>query len=234
MKTPIEASYETKPPVLPEPVQEHCLETSEDLPTEDLPTEDLKAWFKIQGILLMYVGNLEGYQGIDLLIESFTQVLQTAPTAHLVAIGGSDSDIQKYGAQVRHHQASSNIHFIGPRPVANLKQYLDQADIVVSPRIQGNNTPMKLYSYLDSGKALLATNLTTHTQVLNSQIAQLADPDVAAFAEGILHLIHQPELRDSLGKAAQDYISRAHTYEAFSAKLNALYDWIDSELPAAL
>lgn len=216
------------PILLPEPLLEGGQEDS-----AGFLTEDLRAWFKVEGALLMYVGNLEQYQGIDLLVESFAQVLHTAPTAHLVAIGGSADNIQKYQAQVCQYQAGSNIHFIGPRPVANLKQYLEQADIVVSPRIQGNNTPMKLYSYLDSGKALLATNLTTHTQVLNSQIAQLVEPTVHAFTQGILHLINHPDLRGKLGAAAQAYISRAHTYEAFSAKLNALYDWLDSELPAA-
>lgn len=227
MKPSLEAASAV-PILLTAPLLESRLEDS-----TEFPTEDLRAWFSIEGALLMYVGNLEQYQGIDLLVESFAQVLRTAPTAHLVAIGGSADDIQKYRALVHQYQAGSNIHFIGSRPVANLKQYLEQADIVVSPRIQGNNTPMKLYSYLDSGKALLATNLTTHTQVLNSQIAQLAEPNVPAFAEGILDLIGQPELRSSLGKAAQAYISCSHTYEAFSAKLNTLYDWLDDQLPAA-
>lgn len=228
MKTFTEAKSAV-PNLLPAPVLENQTEDS-----TEFPTEDLRAWFGVKGVLLMYVGNLEGYQGIDLLLESFAEVLRTAPTAQLVAIGGSASDIRKYEAQVRHYQASSNIHFIGPRPIANLKQYLDQADIVVSPRIQGNNTPMKLYSYLDSGKALLATNLTTHTQVLNSEIAHLAEPNAAAFAREILHLISQPELRGKLGEVAQEYISRSHTYEAFSTKLNALYNWLDGELPAVL
>ena len=201
------------------------------IPSED-SSEDLRAQFKVEGVLLMYVGNLERYQGIDLLIASFAKILPAVPTAHLVAIGGNTSDIHKYQAQTHQHQVSSNVHFIGSRPITQLKQYLDQADIVVSPRIQGSNTPMKIYSYLDSGKALLATNLPTHTQVLDREIACLADPNVDAFAAGILQLINQPELRVSLGKAAQNYITKAHTYEAFSAKLNALYDWIDGELQA--
>ena len=41
------------------------------------------------------------------------------------------------------------------------------ADVLVSPRLKGLNTPMKIYSYLDSGSAVLATRLRTHTQVLD-------------------------------------------------------------------
>ena len=195
-----------------------------------LSKEPLKERFYIEGSLLMYVGNLEQYQGIDLLLESFAQVLQVNPTAHLVVIGGNPDDIQRYQAQAAQYKIEANVHFIGPRPIQQLKQYLAQADIVVSPRIQGNNTPMKLYSYLDSGKALLATNLTTHTQVLNEQIAWLAEPNAEAFAAGMLHLIAHPELRQDLGVAAQAYIAKNHTYEAFSQKLSTLYDWLQGEL----
>ncbi|MGB3573194.1 MAG: glycosyltransferase [Phormidesmis sp.] len=196
--------------------------------------EGLKEQFRIEGSLLMYVGNLEKYQGIDLLLASFARVLQNAPTAHLVVVGGNADDIERYQAQAVQYKIETNVHFIGPRPIQLLNQYLAQADIVVSPRIQGNNTPMKLYSYLDSGKALLATNLNTHTQVLSGQssdqIAWLAEPDAEAFAAGMLHLIESPELRQKLGTAAQAYIAKDHNYEAFSQKLSSLYDWLHSEL----
>ncbi len=192
--------------------------------------DPLKEQFNVEGELLMYVGNLESYQGIDLLIASFAEALAKAPKAHLIAIGGTEADIQKYREQAHQLNVSANVHFIGPRPIAQLKQYLDQADIVVSPRTQGSNTPMKLYSYLDSGKALLATNLTTHTQVLNDQIAVMAEPEVSAFAAGIIHLVNHPELRESLGLAAQAYIAKAHTYEAFARKLGSVYDWVEEEI----
>lgn len=188
--------------------------------------EQLREQLQIDGALMMYVGNLESYQGIDLLLASFAKALKKEPAAHLVAIGGNPTDIQKYQDQAEGLGVSDRVHFIGPRPVNKLKYYLNQADIVVSPRTQGNNTPMKLYSYLDSGKALLATNLTTHTQVLSDRIALLAEPNVDAFADGIAHLIANPELRISLGKAAQAYIAQSHTYEAFSGKLTSLYDWL--------
>lgn len=192
----------------------------------------LKEQFSIKGELLMYVGNLESYQGIDLLLASFAKAAAAAPTAHLVAIGGIKSDITKYQAQANQLNISHQVHFIGSRPISQLKHYLDQADIVVSSRTQGNNTPMKIYSYLDSGKALLATNLDTHTQVLNDQIALLAEPEIAAFAAGMIQLITNSSLRTSLGQAAQTYITQGHTYETFSRQLNSLYDWLKADLSA--
>lgn len=178
----------------------------------------------------MYVGNLESYQGIDLMIESFERAIAQAPTAHLVVIGGKAEDVDSYTTQVKQHGTENNIHFVGPRPIGNLKQYLAQADIVVSPRTQGENTPMKLYSYLDSGKALIATNLMTHTQVCTDKIAWLAEPTTEDFAHGIVQLVNNPELRTTLATAAQAYIAQEHTFNVFSQKLSSLYDWLEGEL----
>ena len=196
------------------------------------PVDPLREKFSVKGALLMYVGNLESYQGIDLLLESFAIALKEVPTAHLVVIGGAPDDVCAYRLKAGSRRLNHRVHFIGPRPISQLSQYLEQADIVVSPRTQGNNTPMKLYSYLDSGKALLATNLTTHTQVLNERIACIAEPRAAAFAAGMVQLIANPLLRQKLGVAAQQYIAREHTYEAFSQKLTGLYDWLQQDLAA--
>ena len=57
-----------------------------------------------------------------------------------------------------------------------------QADVLVSPRTKGANTPMKVYSYLDSGVAVLATRLPTHTQVMNDETALLAEPTPEDFS----------------------------------------------------
>ena len=48
--------------------------------------------------------------------------------------------------------------------------------------ITGTNTPLKIYSYLRSGKPIVATNLLTHTQVLTPDIAKLVEPKPGPFA----------------------------------------------------
>lgn len=190
----------------------------------------LKRVLGITGPLLMYVGNLEHYQGIDLLLDSFQIALPQVRAAHLVIIGGANEHISHYQQRSRTLGIAQQVHFVGKRPVENLAHYLEQADILVSPRTMGNNTPMKLYSYLDSGKALLATDLPTHTQVLNPQVAWLAAPEAGEFAQGIVHLIQNPSLRGQLGEAARALIAQNHTYEEFSSKLTGLYDWLQLQL----
>lgn len=195
-----------------------------------MPPGTLRAELGLDGSLVMYVGNLESYQGIGLLLKSFALVRQQSAQANLVIIGGERADIDTYQEQARHLGMHPYVHFLGPRPVPELASYLAQADILVSPRIKGNNTPMKLYSYLHSGKALVATNLLTHTQVLDHHVAVLTEPSPAAFAQGLLGLINNPEHRETLGKAGKKLVQEQYSYTAFRTKFDDLYNWLAHEL----
>lgn len=188
--------------------------------------QNLKSQLKISNLILMYVGNLESYQGIDLLLDSFALVLEQTNQVDLVIIGGEVADIQKYQKKANFLGLQAKVHFCGARPTNQLSQYLAQADILVSPRIKGRNTPMKIYSYLDSGKAVLATDLPTHTQVIDNRVAMLVQPHPEDFSQGILRLINNSNLRSKLGMRGKQLIQEKHSYQAFCQKLNNLYDWL--------
>jgi glycosyltransferase involved in cell wall biosynthesis len=182
--------------------------------------------------LLMYVGNLQPYQGIDLLLEGFALAAKCRPNAHLIIIGGAESDISKYTDMADRLGIGEKVHFTGPKPIADLKHNLAQADILVSPRIKGNNTPMKLYSYLHSGTACVLTDLPTHRQVASENIALFAKPSPQALHEGLLVLIDDEEYRERLAATAKDFIDRNSSLDVFEKTANELFDWLQMEAKA--
>ena len=194
----------------------------------------LKQELGLHGSLVMYVGNLEHYQGIDLLLNSFAVVLTQERPANLVIIGGDAQDIVKYRNMAEELGIERWVHFLGAKPVAELATYLSEADILVSPRIAGNNTPMKVYSYLQSGIPVVATNLLTHTQVMDEQVAVLVSPTPEGFSDGVVRLLDNDRLRSQLGMAAQELIETQYSFEAFSQKVNHLYDWVKTGGDTAL
>ncbi len=182
------------------------------------------------GPVALYVGNLETYQGIDLLLEGFRYTLSAVPKARLVIVGGRQGDIAHYGNRAAALGIGQAVHFLGPRPVALLADLLREADVLVSPRLKGLNTPMKIYSYLDSGSAVLATRLRTHTQVLDDRLAYLVDPEPAAFGRGLAELMSDPELRGRLAASAKEYVQREHTPQAARRKLEAFYTTMEARV----
>jgi glycosyltransferase involved in cell wall biosynthesis len=91
---------------------------------------------------------------------------------------------------------------------------------------------MKLYSYLHSGKALVATDLPTHTQVVDGTVALLAPPEPEAFAGALLRVILDDELRSRLGAAGHRFAEERFTYRAFRERLNGLLDRLERQAMA--
>jgi glycosyltransferase involved in cell wall biosynthesis len=180
--------------------------------------------------VILYVGNLEPYQGIDLLIDAFSELAESHPEARLVIVGGNSESIDNYRLKARKNGAQDRIIFAGARPVGELASILKAADILASPRIKGNNTPMKIYSYLHSGTPLIATDLPTHRQVLNPDIALLIEPQVEPFAQGLRKLLNEREFAARLGCAAQETAERLYTASAFEQQIAKLYSEVAETL----
>jgi len=177
-----------------------------------------------RGTRLMYVGNLESYQGIDLMLDAFAKVADTHDDAVLLIVGGSTEHIEHYKAKAGASCDRGRVVFVGPVPIDSLGAVLSFADILVSPRTQGNNTPMKIYSYLQSGKPVVATRLSTHTQVMDDEVSVLVEPDAEAMARGMSHLIESDEVRDRIGSAGRAYVEREFSEQRFRQRLRDFYN----------
>jgi glycosyltransferase involved in cell wall biosynthesis len=170
----------------------------------------------------LYVGNLERYQGMDLLLEALSLLPPELPF-RMVVIGGSPEHVGKYRAMAESLGISSRLSLLGARPVARLGDYLQQADILVSPRTLGQNTPMKVYSYMQAGKAIVATDIRSHTQALDASCAMLVPATPAGVAAGLASLLRDPALRERLGRAARERAETEYSLPVFQRKLEAAY-----------
>lgn len=194
------------------------------------PTGRIRNEIQSEGLILLYCGNLEVYQGVDLLVESFPYVVKEGVNVELVIIGGVPEDIDYYSNKAKELGIEEHIHFLGPRPFDQLDYYLADADILVAPRVKGVNTPMKIFPYMHSGKPVLLTKLYTHTQIVTSEEAYLADATPEAFGAGIVELAKSPELREKLGKNGKEFVEKNHVYSAHKKRVDALYDWVKEQL----
>jgi len=196
------------------------------------PAEDLRAHARAGDALALYVGNLERYQGIDLLLEALALAGADLPLT-LAVVGGAPADLERYRGRAAALGIDGRVRFLGPRPVQALGGLLAQADILVSPRVQGENTPMKIYSYLASGRCTLATDIASHTQALDESCAVLAPPEPAALAAALRRLAADAALRESLGRAGAQRARERYSPEAYRAKLLAAYAELSIPRPPA-
>jgi glycosyltransferase involved in cell wall biosynthesis len=173
--------------------------------------------------VVLYAGNFGGYQGIDLLIRAAASVRITRPDVRFVLVGGDSDSIKAMTGLAQRLGVDENCIFTGRRPTQELGAYLTLADLLVSPRTHGTNTPLKIYDYMQSGRPIVATNLLTHTQVLDETCAALTAPEPDAFAGGVLRLMNDKDLGARLANAAAKRIEDSYALPIFKRKVEAAY-----------
>jgi glycosyltransferase involved in cell wall biosynthesis len=136
--------------------------------------------------LVVYAGTLEPYQGIDILIKAFGHVKAKEPDARLLIAGGNEAQVARYSSLAGRLGIENQCIFTGRVPQSTAKRYTRLASVLVSSRSEGTNTPLKVYELLASGIPLVATRIRSHTQVLNSSVAFLVEPEPEDMARGIL------------------------------------------------
>lgn len=190
----------------------------------DAPTagsgRDVRAGLGLSGSvpMVLYTGTFEAYQGLDLLFASMKHVLAARPDARLVLAGGRPEQIEIARKLAADAGIASATIFAGQRPAEEIPAYLDAADVLVSPRSLGTNTPLKIYQYLRSGRPIVATRLLTHTQVLNDEVSFLTDATPEGFGAGILAAVADPERARAIGARARQLAETKYSYEAYLAR----------------
>ncbi len=152
--------------------------------------------------VVLYTGTFEAYQGLNLLFDSMASVRAARPDARLLLAGGKPDHIARARAEARAAGVEEVTIFAGERPAAEIPAFLRAADVLVSPRSRGTNTPLKIYQYLRSGRPIVATRLLTHTQVLDDETALLTGVTAREFANGILAALDDPARAALVGRRA--------------------------------
>ena len=168
--------------------------------------------------IVLYTGTFEAYQGLDLLFASMKTVAASRPDARLVLAGGRADQIEAARAEARAAGIADAVIFAGQRPAEEIPAFLDAADVLVSPRSLGTNTPLKIYQYLRAGRPIVATRLLTHTQVLDDEVAFLTEPTPGAFGAGVLSALTDRERARAVGARARHLAETKYSYEAYLAR----------------
>lgn len=174
-------------------------------------------------VLITYVGSFAVYQGIELLFAAIPAVVHRAPRARFLIIGGTAEEIHERTEQLRVRQADHAVTFLGKLPPDDLPNYLAASDILLSSRIAGTNTPLKLLDYLKVGRCILATDNEANRQILDESAAFFVHPDPDSFAAGIVQLVGNNALRERLGKKGKERIQETYNFGEFKKRLGAVY-----------
>lgn len=167
--------------------------------------------------VILYAGNFQPYQGISLLLEAAAEIEDK--NILFVLIGGTRKEKEKMQKRAEPLRILGRVRFVGEVTPFNLPFYLSAADVLVSPRLLGTATPLKIYSYLRSGKPVVATNLPPHTQILDEKVSILVPPDPRGLAQGLTFALYHPEAKQR-AQAAKQWMESNYPPSLYLEKIN--------------
>jgi glycosyltransferase involved in cell wall biosynthesis len=176
--------------------------------------------------LVVYTGTFEAYQGLDLLFAAMASVRRDRSDARLLLAGGHPDQVAHAQEQARAAGVADVTIFAGDRPAAEIPAYLLAADVLVSSRSRGTNTPLKIYQYLRAGKPIVATRLLTHTQVLSDDTAFLTGVNAEEFGAGILAAITDRKRAARVGTQAKALAETKYSDEAYLERTRQACDML--------
>lgn len=166
---------------------------------------NVKKRYGINHYLVLYLGQLHGAQYAELFINTASLILRSRKDVIFMVIGegyrlGELKELTRALGIVEH------FIFTGHVPHSEIPQYLADADVCVACFEENDITkcksPLKIVEYLACGKAIVASNVGEVRNMVGG-VGVLAKPgDARSLAEGIMVLLGNKKMRESLGKAA--------------------------------
>ncbi|MBT8440313.1 MAG: glycosyltransferase family 4 protein [Gammaproteobacteria bacterium] len=177
--------------------------------------------------LIVYAGTLEHYQGIDIMLEGFAAALKKNNKLRMIIAGGSVEQVEYYRTMAENLGIEEACKLVGRVPQHQAKWLMDKATVLASPRIEGDNTPLKVYELLASGKPMFATNIYSHTQVLSDDVAFLVEPTAEGMAEGMLESTKGDTEVELRVKNAQKLYDDKYSRKVYVSKIRKLLDRLE-------
>ena len=203
----------------------------EDLAAAGLREDISRQFFDRPRKTILYTGNFHPYQGIDLLLEGIRELKSLVAGRFdfaLLLVGGGAGEAKSvvaYKKMAADLGVSQEVIFCGEFPAEAMPIFMDRADLLVSSRITGNNVPLKVYTYLASGRLLVATRIPSHTQVLNDGNCLLADPEPKSLARTLYRgLAEVPEEERQRLAAEARRIGGVEQHQVFLAVVRDCYN----------
>ncbi len=174
------------------------------------------------GGLILTVGVLRYYKGLDVLVDALTQL-----DAQLVIVGSGPEE-ERLRALAQALGVASRVHFAGRVEDAELPLYYAAADVFVSAsQLRAEAFGIVLLEAMAAGRPVVSTELGTGTSVVNQHgrtgfVVPPSDPH--ALAQALKVLLANTELRRQLGFAAQQRVRAEYTNELMLTRTLAVYE----------
>jgi len=176
--------------------------------------------------VIVFIGTLFEFSGLDAFIRQFPQVIKEVPEAKLLIVGDGPQRI-KLERIITGLDLERQVIITGFQPYQTMPQYINLATLCINTFLISDATmdvfPAKIVQYIACGKATVATALPGITTLLPGESHGVVYATSAAdMAKEVISLLRSAERRQKLGQAGLNHAKRTHSYEKIAHELETI------------
>jgi glycosyltransferase involved in cell wall biosynthesis len=168
----------------------------------------------------VFLGRLNRYQGVDLLLESIRMLKERGAAVHFLVMGFPDSEHRRMAEQLG---IADRITFTGRVDYARAPLYLCAGDVALSPKISATEANGKLFNYLACGLPTLVFDTPVNREILGDAGVYALFGDAADFADRLESLLRDDTLRAELAARSREKAVQEHSWETRARQLAEIY-----------
>jgi glycosyltransferase involved in cell wall biosynthesis len=180
----------------------------------------LKDKLKIQGPVILYVGRITPYKGVDNIIEAYRSVKNKIPRVNLVIGGKPDYLMEKEYANWK--ELYKDIYFTGYLPENEVPYYFSMGDIFLTFSSSSEGFGLTPLEAIACGTPVICSSISVYREILEDNAIFVPPKDSVDLTQKILYLLNNKELRDSMVKKAQTFIKK-YSWNMVGERLEKVY-----------
>jgi glycosyltransferase involved in cell wall biosynthesis len=192
-------------------------------------TEVRQKWgLNEQDPVIVFIGTLFPFSGLDGFIRQFPQVLRELPEVKLLIVGDGPQR-QELERIIAESDLEKQVIITGFQPYVTMPQYINLATICINPFLISEKTmdifPAKMVQYVACGKATVATALrgiTTYLQGEEHGVVYVNNME--DMAREAVALLKSAKRRQELGNAGLEHIRQTYSYEKIARELEKILE----------
>jgi len=170
--------------------------------------------------VIIYLGLLNRYQGIDLLLKAAQELKRQGVTFHLLLMGFPD---EAYRSKAAKMGLSGQVSFTGRIDYADAPFLLCAGDIAVSPKISATEANGKLLNYMACGLPVVCFDTPVNRELLGDDGIYATLGDAVHLAERLKAALSEQERLYLHGERLRQRAVQYHNWQSRGAQLEEIY-----------
>jgi 1,2-diacylglycerol 3-alpha-glucosyltransferase len=173
--------------------------------------------------VVMYTGNLDPYQGLDVLVSGFAAFQRGMPHALLAIVTHERDWAQRVTGSLQELVRDGRARVIVVPAFSAVRRLLARADVLVCPRSSWSGFPIKLLNYLAAGRPVVAAAGSAKSITDERTGLIFPDGDAQGLASALHRLALDPWLRRRLGEHARAATHAFFDWERAASQIEHIY-----------